>query len=183
MRLFTAIDLSEEARANIESLLLNLKPAAKLQWSPAANLHITTKFIGDWPESRLDELNAALTALPAVGPIEIAVRQVGWFPNSDSPRSFWVGVQATPALQELAMATNAAMLGIGVVAETRPYSPHLTLARIRKPEPLEPLRQAIAALPTLEFGSFTASRYHLYVSELSSGGSVYTKLADYSLLS
>lgn len=183
MRLFTAIDLSGEVRANIESLQRKLQPTALIQWSPAANLHITTKFIGQLSQERLEELNNALNRIPATGLIDIAVRQLGWFPNSLSPRVFWVGVQASQALEELAKATDDTAAALGVPKEKRPYSPHLTLARIRTPQPLTALREAVANLDSQEFGRFTATRYHLYLSEQTSAGSIYTKLSDFSLIS
>jgi 2'-5' RNA ligase len=108
MRLFTAIDLSDEVRENIDTLQRQLKPAARIQWSPASNLHITTKFIGEWPELRLEELKSALRSVLAVGPIAIEVRQIGWFPNPDSPRVLFAGVHAPRALPQLAKAIDAA---------------------------------------------------------------------------
>ncbi len=182
MRLFTAIDLSDEVRANIEILQRKLKHAARIQWSPSSNLHITTKFIGEWPGERLEELKTVLMRIPAAGSIEIAVRQIGWFPNPHSPRVFCVGVQASRALQELAKATDAVLAVLGVPSEQRAYSPHLTLARIRTPQPLDALRQAVANLESQEFGQFVATRYHLYLSEQTSAGSLYKKLNDFSLL-
>jgi 2'-5' RNA ligase len=182
MRLFTAIDLSDEVRANIEKLQSKLKPAARLQWSPAANLHITTKFIGEWPQARLEELTAALMRIPSAGAIEIAVSQIGWYPNPVSPRVLCAGVQAPQALHTLAKATDDAVSMLGVPPERRAYSPHLTLARIRTPQPLTALRDAAAGLEPLEFGSFTATRYHLYLSEPTGAGSVYTKLSGFSLI-
>ena len=63
MRLFTGLNLSGEVIRNLERLLDRLRPTARIQWSPPRNLHITTKFIGEWPEERLDEMKSALGAL------------------------------------------------------------------------------------------------------------------------
>jgi 2'-5' RNA ligase len=68
---------------------------------------------------------------------------------------------------------------LGVEPETRAFSPHLTLARIKDRLNPQPLREAIAGLPELEFGSFVAAGFCLYQSQLRPGGSVYTKLAEY----
>ena len=179
MRLFTAIDLSEEVRSNLDRLLARLRPAAPLKWSAAGNLHVTTKFIGEWPEDRLAEIVAALRSLPERAPIEISIRGLGWFPNPRSPRVFWAAVKAPPALLELAGATGEALAGLGVPPETRAFSPHLTLARIRERSPLAAVRQAIARLPGDDFGEFKADRFHLYLSELRSSGSAYTKLEEF----
>lgn len=179
MRLFTAIDLPGEIAATLARLIDRLRPSARLNWSAAANLHITTKFIGQWPDHDLDRLTEALKSLAPREPIPIAMRGVGFFPNPHSPRLFWAAVHAGPELAALARDIDAALARIGVPAETRPFSPHLTLARIKAPAPLQPLREAIATLPSTEFGAFTPDRFYLYRSELKPAGSVYTKLSDF----
>jgi 2'-5' RNA ligase len=180
MRLFTAIDLPEGVVAALARLIEQLRPTARIHWSPPENLHITTKFIGEWPEARQGELTAALQALPRFEPIPIEIRGLGYFPNPHSPRVFWAGIHASPALAELASATDRALARLGIPAEKRPFSPHLTLARIKEPVPLAALRQAIAALPETDFGSFTADRFYLYLSTLRPSGSVYTRLSDFA---
>src|ERR1700760_3160588 len=59
MRLFTALELSPEVLIRLERLTSVLRPEALINWSPLDNLHITTKFIGEWPETRLDDLGGA----------------------------------------------------------------------------------------------------------------------------
>ena len=79
MRLFVGLDLPYEMRRNLELLLHLVKPLARIQWSPVANLHLTTKFIGDFPEARLEELKYALAAVPRPGALRIAIRGLGGF--------------------------------------------------------------------------------------------------------
>jgi len=182
MRVFTGIDLSEEVRLNLEKLLCKLRPAARLHWSPVENLHITTKFVGEWPQDRLEQLIAALAAVPRPGVIEIDVRGLGWFPNPHVPRVFWAAVHASPGLAQLAAAIDSKLESdLGVPRENRPFSPHLTLARIKPPVQVAALRQAVASLDAAEFGKFAATEFHLYLSERGPGGSVYSKLADFPL--
>ena len=181
MRLFTALDLAPDVARSLERLLEQLKPAAPIKWSAPRNLHITTKFIGELPGERLEELNAALRNLPAQAPIAIAIAKLGFFPNPHAARVFWAGVQAGEGLPALAHATDDATAALGVAKETRPYAPHLTLARISSPGRLPGLLSAVAALPSLEFGAFTADRFYLYQSQTSPAGSVYTKLAEFPL--
>jgi len=183
MRLFTGLDLPDAVTGNLETLLRRLKPAARIQWSPLANLHVTTKFIGEWPEARLGELKAALAALAGRPPIRVEIRRLGFFPNPRAPHTFWCGIEA-PGLAELAAATDQATAALGVAPEKRAFSPHLTLARITRtngPLALQPLQDAIAGLSSLEFGGFTAASFFLYQSTLRPGGSVYTKLAEFPL--
>jgi 2'-5' RNA ligase len=186
MRLFTALDLPQEIAGRLEQLIDRLKPAARIHWSPPANLHITTKFMGEWPEARLDELKAALSAVASRPPIDTHIHGAGFFPNSKSPRNFWCGIDA-PGLAELAADTDAACAALGIESEKRAYSPHLTLARIKERLDLAPLHAAIAreALPDasgLEFGRFDARSFHLYRSQSKPTGSVYTKLAEFPLI-
>jgi 2'-5' RNA ligase len=180
MRLFTGLDLPGDLVANLEELLRRLKPAAPIHWSPPANLHVTTKFIGEWPEARLAELKTALAGLPGRDAVAVRIRCVGFFPNPRSPRIFWCGIEA-PGLAELAADTDSATAELGIPRDDRPFSPHLTLARIKERVELQPLREAIAGLPSLEFGSFQATSFYLYQSTLRRTGSVYTKLAEFPL--
>lgn len=182
MRLFVGLDLPESVKTNLGELVANLRPAAKMRWSPVTNLHITTKFIGEWPESRLEEMNAALAGIKGIAPFTIDIRGLGWFPNPHRPRVFWAAVRAPQQLAQLAAATDEATFQLGVAKETRPYSPHLTLARMPDPPvDLAALRRAVAALSSDDFGSLDAACFHLYLSKMGPGGSVYTKLATFPL--
>jgi RNA 2',3'-cyclic 3'-phosphodiesterase len=180
MRLFVGLDLPIETVRNLEALLAGLRPTARINWSPPANLHITTKFVGEWPDSRLSEMKASLAGMAAAPAISVQVRRLGFFPNPHAPRVFWCGVEA-PGLEALAAATDGATAALGVPREMRRFSPHLTLARIKDRVDLQSLREAVAALPTLDFGCFAASSFFLYQSSLRPTGSVYTKLAEFPL--
>ncbi len=180
MRLFVALDLPPEVVGALEKLLERLRPAARIAWSPAANLHITTKFIGWWPDERLGEVKAALAGVPRRGPVEVAVRGLGFFPNTRSPRVFWCGVEA-PGLEVLAANTDRAAAALEIESEKRAFTPHLTLARIKEPINLEPLHRAIEALPTTDFGKFRADRFYLYQSVLRPTGSIYARLEAFRL--
>jgi len=182
MRLFTGIEIPENVKDRLEMLIEHLRPTANLKWSPVYNLHITTKFIGEWPSSRLEELAFALRDVTGTGPIECEVSGLGWFPNARNPRVFWAAIDCGPALAELASATDSVLERLGIAREGRPFSPHLTLARIRQPAPLNELRQAVSQLEHQNFGDFTVSQFHLYLSEPGASGSVYTKLYDFPLL-
>jgi 2'-5' RNA ligase len=179
MRLFIGLDLPADVIHAIDELQSLLRPRAHIAWSPAANLHVTTKFVGEWPETRLQEMKRGLGKVTVPAPFEIRVTGLGFFPNVRSPRVFWAGIEAPPQLAQLARDTDLATASLGVTKEDRAYSPHLTLARIRTPVPLESLHGAIAGLPSTEFGAFRADRFFLYLSRPGPGGSVYTKLAEF----
>lgn len=180
MRLFVGLDLPAELVRSLEGLLDELRPTSRIQWSPPANLHITTKFIGEWPEARLPELNTALAAVPRRPPIRVHIRRVGFFPNPHAPRIFWCGIEA-PGLEALAADTDRATSALGIDSEKRAFSPHLTLARIKERLDLQPLREKIASLASLDFGRFEARSFFLYLSKPGPKGSVYTKLSEFPL--
>ena len=127
MRLFTGLDVPYEMRRNLELLLEMLKPKAQIQWSRLDNLHVTTKFIGDWPDERADEIKQALKEIPPPGELSIGIRGLGWFPNPHSPRVFFAAIAAPQGLHDLASATEAAVQVVGVTSEKREFKPHLTL--------------------------------------------------------
>jgi 2'-5' RNA ligase len=181
MRLFTGVDLPAPLSEAVDAVKEQLRPAAAIKWSPPANFHITTRFIGEWPAGRLAELRAALGGIPAIAPITIHVRKLGFFPHPHAPRVFWAGVEASAGLAALARETDGALERLGLKADGRAFSPHLTLARIKEPVPLQKLREAIAALPSPDFGCFDAASFFLYESRSRPAGSVYTKLAEFPL--
>lgn len=173
MRLFTAIDLPAEVLEKLGAFLARLRPLAKLRWTEVDNLHITTKFIGEWPEARVEEMKDALRGVKSSAPVRISVRGVGWFPDVRRPHTFWAGVDGGEPLSGLARRTEEAVTALGVAAEARVYSPHLTLARVKYSVPLDKLIQA-AGNP--DFGAFQATSFFLYLS----ANGKYTKLAEFS---
>src|SRR4029077_15337380 len=120
-------------------------------------------------------------------------RGYGFFPTLKAARVFWVGVESGPQLTTLANAVDDSMAKLGVPREKHPYSPHLTLARGGNSasshgrrtdltsKGFQHLQEKLAALPAPEFGTMTAHEFFLYKSELSRGGSRYTKLARFAL--
>lgn len=182
MRLFTGIALPPRVSDNLARALKELRPLAPLNWSPVDNLHITSKFIGEWPESRLTELEETLENLHSPGGFEITIARFGYFPNPHNPRTLFAGIQAGPQLAHLAAKIDETLQPLGIARETRPYSPHLTLARIKQ-ENIRALREHIANMTNFDFGTFQVSQFHLYLSETGPSGSRYRPLATYPLSS
>jgi RNA 2',3'-cyclic 3'-phosphodiesterase len=181
MRLFTAVEISSDMKETLRFLLDRLRAGvaedAKVSWTRAENLHITTKFIGEWPEARLSEVKSALESVKSPGAIAIDIRGIGWFPDARHPKVLFGGVSAGEGLVELAQATDDAMESIGVAKEGRKYRPHLTLARIKPSAPLASLRTAIDSLGSVDLGTFRATAFYLYLS----AAGKYSKLAEFSL--
>lgn len=185
MRLFTGIAIASDVLEHLARMLKELRPLAQANWSPVENLHITAKFIGEWPEARLPELEAALERMQPVNAFAVTIAGFGYFPNPHHPHTFFAGVKAGPELAALAKRIDEALAPLGIKREDRPYSPHLTLARMKHGNAGK-LREHIAALSMtstnhLDFGTFDASEFHLYLSRTEPSGPVYTRLATYEL--
>ena len=166
--------------------------APDARWVRPESLHVTLKFIGNKSSEDVDGIRQSLARI-AAGSIEISFRGYGFFPTAKSPRVFWIGVEAGPALAALANAVDVTTGSLGVPKEEHPFSPHLTLARRagsgaprwRKGDAqnssFQPLQEKLAAMPTPEFGTMTAREFFLYESQLGRGGSRYTKVARFAL--
>lgn len=180
LRLFTGIAIAPAVLEKLACVLGELRPLAKVNWTPVENLHITTKFIGGWPEERLTELKAALEKVEFGKAFDISIAKFGYFPNPHHPHSFFAGVQGGPELAALAGRIDEALLPLEIRKEDRPFTPHLTLARVKKNQNVRELRQHIAKMTDFEFGRFTVSGFHLYLSKPGLSNSIYESLAAYA---
>ena len=181
MRLFTGISLPDEVSKRLERVIGELRRGVRANWSAVENLHITLKFIGSWPDERLDELKSALHVMPAGPAFPVRVSQLGYFPNPHRPHSLFAGLQAGPELAALAMAVDRTAATLGIRTEEGGYHPHVTVARIKDQSHVRELRGRVAGISDLEFGAFEVRAFHLYESRTGPRGSVYTKLATYDL--
>jgi len=179
MRLFTAIELPPHLLLRLERLLSALRPEAQINWSPLDNLHITVSFIGSWPEARLDELTGALVSLSPRQSFEVNLKDFCWFPNARSPHVLSVGTEPCDALQKLGEDTRDCLEKLGIPKEKRSYTPHITLARIKRPVPLRRLRQRLESLEPFPFGAFDVHSFHLYRSDPGSNASIYRKVRSF----
>jgi len=194
MRLFVGLDIPDEIRARIgEYMDAQRRYAPNVRWVSLESLHITLKFIGEFPEQRLEELKRALSAMGGQA-FEVRFADVGFFPTARAPRVFWIGVHGDYELAALAKAVDDATASLGVEREERAFSPHLTLARSgsgrpqgsprdrNKPKMFE-LAAQVEGRAAPEFGTMRATEFILYQSKLSPKGAQYTKLARFSLIS
>jgi RNA 2',3'-cyclic 3'-phosphodiesterase len=182
MRLFVGLSIPERIVTNVAKTIDSLRPAApKLRWSPLANLHITTKFLGEWPEEELDVLQATLVQMRAEA-CEVHLAGFGWFPNPHWLRVFWVAALGGGPLLQLAAKTDDAISALGPARETKPYTPHMTLARVNEGADVRDLRRAVAGIEKPDWGRFRAEEFFLYRSDPGPAGSVYTTLAGFPLV-
>jgi 2'-5' RNA ligase len=183
VRLFVALDIPEETRRSLDALIQRFAETCRgARWIHADNLHVTLKFIGHLDETRLPDVKNALVDVESPAPIEIAFRKFGFFPNDRHPHVLWVGMEAGPALADLAAQIDTKLQPLSVPHEEREFRPHLTLARFNSPDGLPKLRQMIAGLPSQEFGATLAREFYLYESVLKRSGAEYTRLASFAFV-
>ena len=180
MRLFVALDLPDSVRHAITELIAKLKPKSQgARWIKPENLHITLKFIGHVGNEKLSTIQAALSSIHAAHPVELHLRGMGFFPNEHRPRAFWCGIAASPNLTELAADLDRALVPLGIEAESRPFTPHLTLARFKSDEGIREVVQAANDMKSADFGAATETNFHLYESLLKSTGAQYNRVASF----
>jgi len=180
VRLFVAHDLPDQVHHAITELIARLQPKSRSpRWIKPENLHITLKFIGHVPNEKLSPIQTALSSIRVAQPVELHFRGMGFFPNEHHPRAFWCGIAASPNLAELAANIDRALVPLGVEPETRPFTPHLTLARFKSDEGIREVVHTATDMKSTDFGATTETNFHLYESLLKSTGAQYNRLASF----
>ena len=143
MRLFFAIELGDTLLDLLEDTMAPLRAEApELAWVGREHRHLTLKFLGDAKDDDVPRLVAAAERAAARHvPIEMTVREVGAFPNFRRARVVWIGVEQEPRLELLHHDLELACEQEGFEVEGRPFRPHVTLARVRSPLPVDRLRR------------------------------------------
>ena len=194
IRAFLAVELSQELRAELalvqqelkQKIEPELKRDTRISWLQPAKIHLTIKFLGDVNEQIIDPLLGAMEqAIGSQTVVNVPLQRLGAFPRPHSPRVLWIGPSENwergaegKRIAEIHGAIEQACEGLNFLRETKPFSPHLTLARIKAGE-----RHVGVALAKggvldrpLSLGSLAMESVVLMKSELKPTGSVYTKL-------
>lgn len=185
MRLFIGIELPDRVRSaavdaaeRLRSAVTVRAPRSQVRWVPPPNLHITVWFLGHVADASRDSLLDALRPSLAVRPFTMQIDRGGVFPPSGPPRILWLGLAAGASeLRAIHQALRDRLSPLGFVPERRPYSPHLTLARIKEAGRADgaAIRQAARDLE-VEPAMGDVAAVTLFRSEPAAGGSRYTPL-------
>lgn len=134
-------------------------------------------------ETGLAALTSALTrAVTGLAAFDAEVRGLGAFPAPTHPRVVWAGIaDGAPALVDVAGRVEVALAALGFPPDERPFSPHVTLGRVRQPGRAPALAGALAAGAGRAFGRTRVGRVSLMRSDLSPRGARYTELAGIAL--
>ena len=183
MRLFTAVEIGETMQARAATLLAELRrraessaPRAKVTWVAAARIHLTLRFIGEVDAGTGERIVHALRDEIPMAPFTVEWGGLGAFPPRGAPRVLWVGVAAgAEALVAAEKHVSDRLAALGIAREARPYSPHLTLARVREPAGLK--AATLFERVDASLGETAVDAITLFQSHLSPKGPTYTALS------
>lgn len=178
VRSFLALEIPAEVREALTALQQALRrelPGAR--WVRPEGVHLTVKFLGERPETEVMELAAGLAPrLARLGAVTVGLAGTGLFPSESRPRVAWVGGRAEGAAAVVREVEDAAV-ALGWKPEARPWSLHLTLARLRRPWPRRAVDEFLAVGRKLRLEPFRCDELVLFRSTLSPGGARYDVLS------
>lgn len=183
IRTFVCIEIPESIKERIAELQRHLRQLdSRVSWTKPSNIHLTLKFLGDLPPSRIERVRqAAERSAISIDPFEIEVGGAGCFPSPRSPRVLWVGLVTLPdSLNWLHKRLEEELFREGFPRESKRFSPHLTLGRVRDPRNSALLAEELQARG-FESEKFEAREIIVMRSELKPTGSVYTPQATIRL--
>ena len=175
-RLFTAIEIPADV---VDALARARGGIFGARWHQPADYHITLRFIGDVDRRMADDIADALEQVRR-RPVSIRFDGLSWF-GGDKPRAIVARIKSTPELSELQAEHESRMRRLGLPAETRNFTPHVTLAGVRGVSPLA-VADYLGARGALDAPPFEASEFVLYSARDGVGGGPYVVEADYPLL-
>jgi len=199
IRAFLAVELTEDLRTKLAGIQQDLKQrlsrdfpkGLRVSWVQPSSIHLTVRFLGDIDEQLIEPMREAIQrAITGRRVIHIPLERIGVFPRVQQPRVLWVGPseawEQSDRAQRLAswhQNVEACCRSFGIAAEDKPWSPHLTLARVKEGERL--VGQVLVKSGVLDrpsaVGSVAVTAIVLMRSELRAAGPVYTKLWEVGL--
>jgi 2'-5' RNA ligase len=185
LRLFFAVPVPEATRARVAELIERVQAEvgdgkARIRWVRMEGLHLTLRFLGPTPEDLVPSLQSGADAVArGATPFEVRLSGGGAFPSLARPRSLWIGVrEGADRLANLADSLTAAAGECGLMLDTRPFAPHLTVART------DGVRLGPVAARALEHAAdgldagFEVDRFALFRSLLGGGPARYEALHE-----
>lgn len=189
IRTFVAVELDDLLRRKIADVRTQLerdRAARYVKWVAVDSIHITLKFLGDVESGKLSELQRAIaTACEGTPPFTLTLVGVGTFPNTRRPNIVWVGAEGQIEIAtRLAERINDACAVHGYAREARPFTPHLTIGRVKRdasPNDRRFIGEMIDRAQVEKLGELRVDHVSVMKSELRPTGSVYTRLMEIRL--
>lgn len=183
-RLFIAVDISKAVCEELKKEVYKKVDLGRASWVNPENYHITLKFLGDVPVSEIDAIAGIMEEAAAnKGELTLACTQLGLFPNLARPRVLWVGFEDYSGVlgKIVSELEDSLQSRLKIKKERRPFTPHMTVARIKGNVDHIRLSKFVKKGIDLQESSFTVSKINLYSSELKQSGAVHTILKSASL--
>jgi 2'-5' RNA ligase len=183
MRSFIAIDLPPGIKEAIKDVVRELSPGSSgIRWVPVENIHLTLKFLGEVKEDLVPKVEKQLRlSAERYQAFNITVKGAGAFPSLRRPNVLWIGIEASEGLSSLFSDIDAGMSRLGFEPETRRFSPHLTIGRIRDENGTEPAIRGLSTYKDTIFGTIDVQEIRLMKSVLKPAGAEYSSVADIRL--
>ena len=183
MRTFIAVDFQTDILDKIEKIVTYLKtqtPADALNWVTKDHLHLTLKFIGEVSTDKISHVKALMAeVLQSSTVFTIEVKGLGLYPNANKPRVIWLGIEHNPVLVDIHERLDHALAQTQIKPDRRAFTPHLTIARVRKnarPDQVRIIGETLSQFKISSLGISQIENIRLYQSELKPQGPTYTPL-------
>jgi len=182
-RIFIAVRI--EPGEKLSGMISSFKMALKndsIKWTEISNIHITLVFLGDTDENRVKEIDTLLAEVcNGFGDFELVLKGAGVFRSIKDPRIIWTGIANSKEIAELNKAISARLRETGTNLEERPFSPHLTLGRIKKISNTSVLTNIFEKYREEEIQRIRVSKIILFESILRPEGPIYKAIGTYNL--
>lgn len=201
IRTFIALDIAPDIKSIIRKAIKPLQTAwPGIRWVDDSQLHVTLKFLGDVPIVEIHQvIEAAQKAVRQMEAFDLVLEGLGAFPDLDHPRTVWIGIsEGLEELQELADRVETELAPLGFHRENRPFTPHITIGRVKQSKPNRNDRRSQKSVITPPisladdfflkesdrfFGSSPVDEIVVYASELFPDGPQYEVLGTGPLAS
>ncbi len=188
IRSFIAIELPDELRQELVQLEAQLKSSTSsgVKWVDPYSIHLTLKFLGDIAIDRIDGITEAMEeAIRGIPAFHLEVRELGVFPNLRRVQVAWVGVRGeVDKLGQLQQRIESGLVPLGFPAESRKFTAHLTLARLRNQASSDERQRFGQLIANTEFEaihSIEVDAVNLMKSQLTREGAIYSRIASVGL--
>jgi 2'-5' RNA ligase len=183
IRAFLAIEPTEDVLQAVFRLQENLKREikGKISWTRPQGNHITLKFFGNIDQDDVKNICAIMKKQVASVPtLSLNVEKIGAFPDARRPRVLWLGTTGDiDKLAALQTQVERDFEGIGFPCENRPFHAHLTLGRIKIPQEITGIKEAMDKYKDFAAGGFNCKELVLFQSKFTPQGAVYTRLEKF----
>lgn len=188
VRSFIAIELPDELKLGLAQLEAKLKMSNQpwVKWVDPYSIHLTLKFLGSIGVDRTGEVTKAMeAAVQGIPPFRLEVKDLGAFPSLRRVQVAWVGVSGeVDKLSQLQRLLESNLARLGFAPESRPFTPHLTLARLRNQASLDERQSFGELIATTKFeAAYTVKvdAISLMKSQLTREGAIYSRISSVEL--